>query len=604
MKFLSQIALLLSLAFCFGNATAQTINPPTIDCVSTDENTGDVAISFTPAALDPCGAFVSYTIYGATSLGGPYLVIATITNPATTFYVHTGANGTILDWYYYMTMEQSCPGSTSPQSATVTEKVLDIPEIDYLTVSPAGVEIHWFPLPANSATEDVVIGFLDKTTGLYQPLATVPASPPLYVDASNDPTGDYLVYSIKGLDECNTQSIYSDSAHNTIHITATVDNCAQNVAIDFNRYSSWPGDVALEYLLETTIDNGAPTYTSMGQPFPAGTPVGAFDQYIYDVAGLTGTDITFRVAAVHPDGVKRSYSNAITLPLNILKSTAYNYISYGSVTDTNVIDIAWMIDTVADVNDFLIKRSLDGLTFTTIDSLSADSNDLFERFYTDSTAATDACSYYYQVDSRDICGFTLNSTIVHTIFLTAEGKESENRLNWNKFELPNVSVLSYTIYRMDNDTVPIALETVLPSVQNYQEQIADVISENGLFCYMIEARCVLTLPDVDVPFREFTTRSNIACADKDPVIWIPNAFVPNGVNTSFRPVLLFGVDQYDFRIYDRWGKEMFMSNNLAHGWDGTYNGERMPLGGYVYQLHIVSATGEVFDRRGVVALIR
>jgi gliding motility-associated-like protein len=604
MKFFLPVVLFLALVFGYGKVDGQTINPPTIDCVSTDENTGDVTISFTPAPLDPCGAFVSYTIHGATSLAGPYLVIATIPNPGTTSYVHTGANGTILDWYYYITMEQNCPGSTSPPSATVTERILDIPEIEYLTVTPAGVEIHWFPLPANSATQDVVIGSLDKNTGLYVPLATVPAAPPVYLDATNDPNGDYLVYSIKGLDDCSTQSIYSDSAHNTIHITATVDNCAQNVTIAFNRYSSWPGDVALEYLLESSIDNASPTYTSLGQPFPAGSPAGAPTSYIYDVAGLTGTDITFRVAAVHPDGVKRSYSNMITLPLNILKSTAYNYISYGSVTDTNVIDIAWIIDTVADVKDFVIKRSTDGITFTDIDSMSADSNDLFERFYTDSTANTATSSYYYQVDSRDTCGFTLNSTIVHTIFLTAEGKETENRLNWNKFELPNVSVLSYTVFRMDNDSVPIALETVLPSVLNYEEQIADVISENGLFCYMIEARCVLTLPDVDVPFREFTTRSNIACADKDPVIWIPNAFVPNGVNTSFRPVLLFGVDQYDFRIYDRWGKEVFVTNNFTHGWDGTHEGERMPLGGYVYQLHIVSATGEVFDRRGVVALIR
>src|SRR5688572_5453776 len=112
---------------------AQIIPAPVITCVTTDEASGDVTVIWdTSLVLDPCGSFSSFVLYGGTSLSGPFLPIATITDSSQNTHVHTGANGTILEWYYVITMVQNCPGSTQTYSDTVKEETLFIPELDYV----------------------------------------------------------------------------------------------------------------------------------------------------------------------------------------------------------------------------------------------------------------------------------------------------------------------------------------------------------------------------------------------------------------------------------------------------------------------------------------
>ena len=106
LKFLILTGFFVLLAY---TVQGQTIPAPTLNCVTTAPTTGDVTINWTPAPLDPCGGFSEYIIYGATSLAGPWQVIGTINNQAQTSFTHTGANGTIVDWFYYMEMVQNCP---------------------------------------------------------------------------------------------------------------------------------------------------------------------------------------------------------------------------------------------------------------------------------------------------------------------------------------------------------------------------------------------------------------------------------------------------------------------------------------------------------------
>ncbi len=63
--------------------------------------------------------------------------------------------------------------------------------------------------------------------------------------------------------------------------------------------------------------------------------------------------------------------------------------------------------------------------------------------------------------------------------------------------------------------------------------------------------------------------------DPDFVIYVPNAFSPNGdiTNETFFPKAI-GIDEskYTLYIFDRWGELIFTSNNFAQGWDGTAKG--------------------------------
>ncbi|HLP19330.1 MAG TPA: gliding motility-associated C-terminal domain-containing protein, partial [Chitinophagales bacterium] len=68
-------------------------------------------------------------------------------------------------------------------------------------------------------------------------------------------------------------------------------------------------------------------------------------------------------------------------------------------------------------------------------------------------------------------------------------------------------------------------------------------------------------------------------------IFIPNAFSPNGDgnNDAFQ---LFGdissIAYLDLRVFNRWGEMVFESNKHNFTWDGTYKGEVVPQGVYIY----------------------
>ena len=73
-------------------------------------------------------------------------------------------------------------------------------------------------------------------------------------------------------------------------------------------------------------------------------------------------------------------------------------------------------------------------------------------------------------------------------------------------------------------------------------------------------------------------------------IYVPNAFTPNGsrsINDVFKPVIRGELEgTYTFSIFNRWGDQIFETNNLDVGWDGTYKDEMAPVGVYVWTVVI------------------
>ncbi|MBC7865187.1 MAG: PKD domain-containing protein, partial [Bacteroidia bacterium] len=68
--------------------------------------------------------------------------------------------------------------------------------------------------------------------------------------------------------------------------------------------------------------------------------------------------------------------------------------------------------------------------------------------------------------------------------------------------------------------------------------------------------------------------------------WIPNAFTPfnnDDVNPLFKP-LVFGVQDYEFQVFDRWGELIFETHDTEQGWDGTYKGDKVQIDVYVWKI--------------------
>jgi gliding motility-associated-like protein len=93
----------------------------------------------------------------------------------------------------------------------------------------------------------------------------------------------------------------------------------------------------------------------------------------------------------------------------------------------------------------------------------------------------------------------------------------------------------------------------------------------------------------------------------------PNAFTPNddGVNDFFR-LSLSGTCEaavYSLKIYDRWGRQVFESNDATTEWDGTYDGQQLKEGVYLWQASVkwagdMSAENKIETKKGTLVLIR
>jgi len=88
-------------------------------------------------------------------------------------------------------------------------------------------------------------------------------------------------------------------------------------------------------------------------------------------------------------------------------------------------------------------------------------------------------------------------------------------------------------------------------------------------------------------------------------LYVPNAFTPNG-NRKNEVFYAYGegITRFRMRIFDRWGMELFESKQLTTGWDGTYNGQPVPMGVYVWQIEASSDFGDGIERAGHVTVLR
>jgi len=92
----------------------------------------------------------------------------------------------------------------------------------------------------------------------------------------------------------------------------------------------------------------------------------------------------------------------------------------------------------------------------------------------------------------------------------------------------------------------------------------------------------------------------------DGALYLPNAFSPNGDghNDRFR-IRGEGYHQAELRIYDRWGRLAYRSQDLSQGWDGRYpGGQAAPEGVYALVLTASLFNGTRFERSGSVTLVR
>jgi len=416
-----------------------------------------------------------------------------------------------------------------------------------------------------------------------------------YQNANSNADQSSEQYSIAAVDSCGNLSSFS-AVHHSIFVNYALDLCDATVSMSWNSYINMlPG---LGGYNVYASQDGAPFQllgsTAPGDTVFTHTGLQQFSTYCYYVVAYSSTNS------------ETASSNSFCVYASVPQQPTFNYLKVASVDGPQAVKVEVYVDVAADVIRYDVYRSDDqGATFNLIGNVPAAPPQNIVTYW-DYTAQTDQQSYYYKVMAVDSCGDNaLISNVGRTIHLSAQANEgTTNTLYWNDYESWLGQVSTYTIYRsIDNSSLqPIATVPFSNAGQNvYTDDVSAYIHMLGRFSYYIEA-----VEGGGNPYTfTDTSYSNIAEVVQEHLLFIPNAFVPKGVNTTFLPSTGFiDLSEYELSVFDRWGGEIFKTNDPSLGWDGTFHNQKCPGGVYVYLLTIKTSKGQYIERKGTVTLIR
>ncbi|MCQ2271058.1 MAG: gliding motility-associated C-terminal domain-containing protein [Bacteroidales bacterium] len=90
----------------------------------------------------------------------------------------------------------------------------------------------------------------------------------------------------------------------------------------------------------------------------------------------------------------------------------------------------------------------------------------------------------------------------------------------------------------------------------------------------------------------------------EPLVFVPNTFTPNGDGKNdilyVRSSIL---KEFTLKIFNRWGEQIFESDKLEYGWDGSFKGKQCEQGVYDYYLIGTCINDEQIIKKGNITLI-
>ncbi len=181
-----------------------------------------------------------------------------------------------------------------------------------------------------------------------------------------------------------------------------------------------------------------------------------------------------------------------------------------------------------------------------------------------------------------------------------------------------VSIVPFpTLKTVDTMTLPtgtsISLNvTVSPDVVNYHWSPTDYLNNP-------ESASPVCTPKNDLVYH-VSVENKYGCKAQDSIslhltcsesLFAPTGFIPASTsgNDVFYPKGQGIKDIVTLKVYNRGGGLMFERNHFqpnekSDGWDGTFRGNQCPSGIYIYTLQAICDTGEYFEKKGTVLLVR
>lgn len=478
-------------------------------------------------------------------------------------------------------------GSRFIDSLAPDRSVIDSLSINSFSGFPV---LSWIKSPAPDAIGYVIY----LKTGLFsERLDTVLGVNNLtYSETRDSLNGNIksIKYRVAVFDSCKKESQVS-VFHNTIFLKSKFDFCNSNIELKWNPYQNWPGGIENYFVMVS--ENGADFYlaaTTTDTTYKI-TPVKSFTNYCFKIVArqnLKATTVSSNRVCIFTDPARPPedlYIRKVTVLDN-----KYNFISI--LTDEN-----------AEISEYQILRSSSPDTgFKSIREIPG--NYQAEINIVDSNVDVSSKIYYYKINAIDKCNnLIMQSNVSGNILLYSKPdfNLSYNNVYWSGYKSWPGGVGEYNLFRSIDGAYsgdPVAV--LDSSILKFNDDITGFTESNGGFCYYIEA---IEDSGNKYNFAE-TSRSNISCLFQEPSIYVPNAFIPEGVTNIFKPVLVFeDPSDYHFMIFSRWGEIIFETKNTENGWDGkARNGEIME-GVFVYSIHFKARNGLIYKKRGTVTIL-
>lgn len=392
-------------------------------------------------------------------------------------------------------------------------------------------------------------------------------------------------YYVLVRDLCGKASNFDpNTVHCSIHLSAVPSSipAINAVQVRWNPYQGW---LPNNYLLYRRAQ-AEPSFSLLAT-LPA-----TQTEYL-DVSLCQGIYEYFVEATLNARNLKSTSNQASASPNYNFPSRPLN-IQLVTVQDDAYLRLNWSKSGTRNVQNYIINRISDnGNTRVNAFATLPPTDTTFNDF----TANPHAQWYQYEVFEVDSCG---NQSpigyIGRSIHLTSNKADFEIFLQWNPYlEWPE-GVAFYQIERQNPTTLTWEnIGATQAGVRRYHD-----VFNNSSFPEYVYRVWAHRNNNPNIRSLSNTTRQILPTT-----IFVPNAFTPNnnGVNDYFE-IKGLHLAKFELYIFDRWGQEVFRSNNAQIMWDGTIKGEPAMPGTFAWILRIEGFDGTQDKLHGVVHLIR
>ncbi|MFK8038268.1 MAG: gliding motility-associated C-terminal domain-containing protein [Crocinitomicaceae bacterium] len=475
-----------------------------------------------------------------------------------------------------------------------------IPVISRVTVDTAtqNVKLFW---NQNQSSDTYGYIILKLINGFWENIDTVYGiATTSYIDYGSIEDIQSETYAVAAFDSCivsnvppNYQTSAASESHTTIFAESTVNNCDLNLLLNWTTYVGWKGvDVIDKYEILVKKNDGQ---------FEILDEV-ASDKAGYNYNGLeVNSKYCFYIRAVSSTSLY-SYSNLICEFIVPPSNPDFHYLANASHISDGEIELELYSDPSGNALVYeIFKKGPYDFDFALADTITPT---LLQEYRWIDNDVNERGHYEYKVGIVDSCNKSSNITpITKSIYLSVDRDLTDDvaNLSWTEYEGYDGNIEKYIIYRWGigvSDTMRI--DSVLPNVRIYEDDLSNFFDSQGGFCYKVEA--VETFNSFGRDKKAF---SNEVCLTLDPIIYIPNAFVVCGVNREFKPVIdLYDFDTYQMEIFNREGGKIFETEEIDRGWKGRMpTGELAQEGIFVFRITFRDAEGRRYEKTGTLTLL-